>query len=141
MIKYYLLMRECIFALMCDKECEKILYQLRKNLFKETGDETIFSLPPFIMLGKTEKTSFDRAHFNFNLKFENNFTLTNIGYLLKANDDNKLKELQKSLGIEEGPTGIYFSKKNSFKMNNPIVTKHQRLVLLKPYLEGFTLLQ
>ena len=34
-----------------------------------------------------------------------------------------------------------FSKKNSFKMNNPIVTKHQRLVLLKPYLDGFTLLQ
>ena len=134
-------MTENIFALTCDKDFENKLFLLRKKLFKLSDDETIFALPPYIILGKTEKRSFDRKHYNLKLFFDGSYIDSEYGKLLTARDDTQLKEIQKSLNITPSPVGIYISKRALPTLEEPLISKHQRLVLLKSFQDGFIVLQ
>lgn len=134
-------MTENIFALTCDKDFENKLFLLRKKLFKLSDDETIFSLPPYIILGKTEKRSFDRKHYNLKLFFDGSYVDSEYGKLLTARDDKELKEIQKSLNITPSPIGIYMSKRALPTLEEILISKHQRLVLLKSFQDGFIVLQ
>ena len=134
-------MTENIFALTCDKDFENKLFLLRKKLFKLSDDETIFARPPYIMLGKTEKRSFDRKHYNLKLFFDGSYVDSEYGKLLTARDDKELKEIQKSLNITPSPVGIYISKRALPTLEEPLISKHQRLVLLKSFQDGFIVLQ
>ena len=134
-------MTENIFALTCDKDFENKLFLLRKKLFKLSDDETIFALPPYIILGKTEKRSFDRKHYNLKLFFDGSYVDSEYGKLLTARDDTQLKEIQKSLNITPSPVGIYISKRALPTLEEPLISKHQRLVLLKSFQDGFIVLQ
>ena len=140
-MKYYFHMTENIFALTCDKDFENKLFLLRKKLFKLSDDETIFSLPPYIILGKTEKKSFDRKHYNLKLFFDGSYVDSEYGKLVTARDDTQLKEIQKSLNITPSPIGIYISKRVLPTLEEPLISKHQRLVLLKSFQDGFIVLQ
>ena len=140
-MKYYFHMTENIFALTCDKDFENKLFLLRKKLFKLSDDETIFALPPYIILGKTEKRSFDRKHYNLKLFFDGSYVDSEYGKLLTARDDKELKEIQKSLNITPSPVGIYISKHALPTLEEPLISKHQRLVLLKSFQDGFIVLQ
>lgn len=134
-------MTENIFALTCDKDFENKLFLLRKKLFKLSDDETIFALPPYIILGKTEKRSFDRKHYNLKLFFDGSYVDSEYGKLLTARDDKELKEIQKSLNITPSPIGIYMSKRALPTLEEILISKHQRLVLLKSFQDGFIVLQ
>ena len=140
-MKYYFHMTENIFALTCDKDFENKLFLLRKKLFKLSDDETIFALPPYIILGKTEKRSFDRKHYNLKLFFDGSYVDSEYGKLLTARDDKELKEIQKSLNITPSPVGIYISKRALPTLAEILISKHQRLVLLKSFQDGFIVLQ
>ena len=140
-MKYYFHMTENIFALTCDKDFENKLFLLRKKLFKLSDDETIFALPPYIILGKTEKRSFDRKHYNLKLFFDCCYVDSEYGKLLTARDDKELKEIQKSLNITPSPIGIYMSKRALPTLEEILISKHQRLVLLKSFQDGFIVLQ
>lgn len=140
-MKYYFHMTENIFALTCDKDFENKLFLLRKKLFKLSDDETIFALPPYIILGKTEKRSFDRKHYNLKLFFDGSYVDSEYGKLLTARDDKELKEIQKSLNITPSPIGIYMSKLALPTLEEILISKHQRLVLLKSFQDGFIVLQ
>lgn len=140
-MKYYFHMTENIFALTCDKDFENKLFLLRKKLFKLSDDETIFALPPYIILGKTEKRSFDRKHYNLKLFFDGSYVDSEYGKLLTARDDKELKEIQKSLNITPSPIGIYMSKRALPTLEEILISKHQRLVLLKSFQDGFIVLQ
>lgn len=140
-MKYYFHMTENIFALTCDKDFENKLFLLRKKLFKLSDDETIFALPPYIILGKTEKRSFDRKHYNLKLFFDGSYVDSEYGKLLTARDDKELKEIQKNLNITPSPVGIYISKRALPTLEEPLISKHQRLVLLKSFQDGFIVLQ
>ena len=140
-MKYYFHMTENIFALTCDKDFENKLFLLRKKLFKLSDDETIFALPPYIILGKTEKRSFDRKHYNLKLFFDGSYVDSEYGKLLTARDDKELKEIQKSLNITPSTIGIYMSKRALPTLEEPLISKHQRLVLLKSFQDGFIVLQ
>ena len=134
-------MTENIFALTCDKDFENKLFLLRKKLFKLSDDETIFALPPYIILGKTEKRSFDRKHYNLKLFFDGSYIDSEYGKLLTARDDTQLKEIQKSLNITPSPVGIFIYKRALPTLEEPLISKHQRLVLLKSFQDGFIVLQ
>ena len=140
-MKYYFHMTENIFALTCDKDFENKLFLLRKKLFKLSDDETIFALPPYIILGKTEKRSFDRKNYNLKLFFDGSYVDSEYGKLLTARDDKELKEIQKSLNITPSPIGIYMSKRALPTLEEILISKHQRLVLLKSFQDGFIVLQ
>ena len=70
-------------------------------------------------------------------------------YGIKANlnensesiDDKELKEIQKSLNITPSPIGIYMSKRALPTLEEILISKHQRLVLLKSFQDGFIVLQ
>ena len=140
-MKYYFLMSENIFALVSDKDFENKLFLMRKSLFKDTLDESIFSLPPYLILGKTERNAFDRRHYNLKLTFDGTIINSEYGLLLKPTEGSELIKIQKSLNINNSPSGIYISKRSYLTLDEPIISKHQRLVMLKSFQDGYIVLQ
>lgn len=134
-------MSENIFALVSDKDFENKLFLMRKSLFKSTLDESIFSLPPYIILGKTDKQTFDRRHFNLKLIFDGTLVNSEYGLLLTPTDGSELIKIQDSLNLKPSPSGIYISKKAILNLDKPIISTHQRLVMLKKYQDGYIVLQ
>ena len=126
---------------MMDRHTEELFLRMRRELTYSSDDETIQRLPPMIILGETEKRSFDRKHFCLNLTFRLPSVKTGYGYLLIPDEVESLHSIQKELDMKEGTAGLYVSERTPLSSFEPFKCTHQKLVLIKPHQEGFLLMQ
>ncbi len=126
---------------MTDRHTEEAFLKIRRNLINQSDDETIERLPPMIILGETEERSFDRKHFTLKLTFSSPSVLTEHGYLLVPDEEESLREVARELGIKNELCGLYVSERTPLLNFVPFTCTHQRLVMIKPFQEGFLLLQ
>lgn len=126
---------------MMDRHSEEVFSALRRKLTSEHDDETIQRLPPMIILGETDQRSFDRKHFSLSLTFSTAAVRTALGYLLIPDEEAQLEKIASDLGVFPEHCGIYVSERSPLSDFQPFTCTHQKLVLVKPYQEGFLLVQ
>ena len=134
-------MNENLLVLIMDKEAKGKTRELKKSLFRQSGEISLFSIPPVIILGRTEKKGFERKSWKHCISFTtDNALMTDFGYVL--NESGTLSSIQKELSLDIRPAGLYISAAPvPFTSCMHINASKLRLAMLKCTEYGYQLLQ
>lgn len=135
-------MKEKLLALMPDHQSLLRLEKLQRLHFCATGDETVFTLPPAIILGQSRKPAFDRRRISMETVIDPaGIISSSYGYLIPASD--QLSSLQQELCTDWDRPGFYISSavRPVFAGQEPFSCRTFSLVMLKATADGYTLLQ
>lgn len=130
-------MAENLLAIIAEKPIQEALKRLRDEYFKKTGDGSVYALPPCLLLGKTDKTTFQRKIYHLALSFPRETTETDDGVFIAL----PLDEIQKALNLSVKVSGVYLGKEKCDLNIEIPPSKTQRLVMLVKRADGYRLLQ
>lgn len=98
-------------ALLLFSQQQEIDYERKKRLhFSLTGDESVYLMPPAIILGK----AFDPDRtipFQGKVHALDGFGRNRFGFYQRIAEEDAVRKIQKELGIEEMDTGVALSAK------------------------------
>ncbi|MBR1920342.1 MAG: hypothetical protein IJ831_12060 [Spirochaetales bacterium] len=129
-------MRENLLVRLPQLNDRILLRKLQREHFRRTGDGSFYALPPVVIIGKTEKSGFDRKKYNLRLEFGKNAIRTELGYLFPCN----LEELQRKYSAY-GESGLFFTKDVEPQAVDLPPLASFSLALLERCEDGYLLLQ
>lgn len=99
------------YSLLLPKKVTQQLYEVRTQLFRQSGGSSFRKLEPWIVLGETEDTSLEKQVSCPQLPLPcSSFTTFQNQVLFLSIPDDAVKALRTELGINHPYTGIYLGE-------------------------------
>ena len=133
-------MKQNLLVLIPSKEIIKSAYSSAVEHFRLTGDESVYALPNYIILGYTSKNSFERRTLSHKIEFKEEMVKTSFGFVLPLEDPTYINLLQDEYALNREESGLWFSNNMGWSVKMPHSEK-QKLALLKWHIDGYLLLQ
>lgn len=110
-----------------DQANARAIRKIQERHFEECGDSSFYAIPPVLVLGESQRKTFDRMSVRIDHIFSSSDAFSSpLGWLIGCG--GKLDQTRARLDLT-GPCGLYFSKeKPSFDFT--IALKRGRLAML-----------
>ena len=133
-------MKRNLLVLLTNEEPYIELKKQKTAYYRESGDYSVYLIPPVLILGKTKYSKIDRMSINTNVVLEETTTSSSIGTILPFVNLEEFQALYNKYEVDI-INGFYIcEKQTSLNIKLPKITK-LKLALLKYTPEGYILLQ